>query len=87
MGANAARHALEVLENVRHILAIELFTAAQAVDLRLDGPNKLGQGSRVVHRMVREQVAFLEHDRQLTPDILKLADLIRSEALIRAIGL
>jgi len=71
-----------VLENVRHILAIELFTAAQALDLRPDGPGKLGQGGRVVYPLVREQVAFLEHDRELTPDILKLADLIRSETLI-----
>ena len=43
MGANAARHTLEVLDNVRHVLAIELLTAAQAIDLRPDGPARLGQ--------------------------------------------
>ena len=45
MGANAARHTLEVLDNVRHVLAIELLTAAQAIDLRPDGPARLGQGT------------------------------------------
>jgi len=84
MGANAARHALEVLENVRHILAIELLSAAQALDLRPDGPGKLGRGGQVIYPLVREQVPFMEHDRELTPDILRLADLIRSETLIKA---
>ena len=50
MGANAARHALEILENVRHVLAIELMTAAQAIDLREDGPARLGRGSAAAYR-------------------------------------
>jgi len=85
MGANAARHALEVVDNVRHILAIELLTAAQAVDLRPDGPARLGQGTRQVYAAVRQRAAYLDHDRELSPDIHALADLIRSGALLDAL--
>ena len=41
MGANAARHTLEILDNLRHIVAIELLSAAQAVDLREAGADGL----------------------------------------------
>ncbi|MBP7693610.1 MAG: histidine ammonia-lyase [Anaerolineales bacterium] len=84
MGANAARHALEIVDNVRHVLAIELFTAAQAVDCRPEGPARLGRGTRPVYDHVRQRVRFLEHDREMTPDIEALAELIRSEALLNA---
>ena len=82
MGANAARHALQILDNVRSVVAIELLTAAQAVDLRPDGPNRLGVGTRAAYRAIRECVAFLEHDRALTPDIEAVAALIESGELV-----
>ena len=82
MGANAARHTLEILDNVRHVLAIELLTAAQAIDLRPDGPARLGQGTTRAYAEIRKHVAFLAHDRQTTTDIEALADLIRSSELL-----
>jgi histidine ammonia-lyase len=36
MGANEARHVLAMVEDVGKVLALELYTAAQALDLRLD---------------------------------------------------
>lgn len=47
MGANAARHTWEILDNLRQIVAIELLTAAQAIDLRSNGPDRLGAGTRI----------------------------------------
>ena len=85
MGANAARHALEIVANVRHILAIELLTATQAIDLRADGPARLGPATRAAYTVVREHVAFMEHDRETTPDIERLADVILSERILRAV--
>lgn len=82
MGANAARHALEIVDNVRHILAIELLTAAQAIDLRPEGPARLGHGTRHVYEIVRRYVSFMEHDRESTPAIETLAQVIRSEELL-----
>ncbi|MFM8322655.1 MAG: histidine ammonia-lyase [Chloroflexota bacterium] len=84
MGANAARHTREVLDNVRQVIAIELQTAAQAVDLR--GPDalaRLGQGTAQVYAEVRQCVPFLDHDRPTTPDMLALAERIQAGALAR----
>jgi len=36
MGANEARHVLEMMEDVSHVLALELYTAAQALEYRRD---------------------------------------------------
>ena len=85
MGANAARHTLEIIENVRHILAIELLTAAQAIDLRQEGANLLGVGTAIAHLKIREEVEFLENDRALAPDIEALAQLIGSGTVIEAV--
>jgi histidine ammonia-lyase len=42
----AARHAYEIAENVRQILAIELYTAAHAIDMRMKNTQvKLGTGT------------------------------------------
>ena len=52
MGANAARHSREVLDNVCHVIAIELMAAARGVDLRPDGPERLGTGTAAVYESV-----------------------------------
>jgi len=86
MGANAARHTLEILENVRNVVALELQTAAQAVDLRCaNRADCLGEGTARVQAAVRRHVAFLEHDRETSPDTDRLAELILSGELIREI--
>jgi histidine ammonia-lyase len=85
MGANAARHAMEIVDNVRRILAIELLTAAQAVDLRPDGPARLGRGTAAAHKLIRERVRFLGHDRETAPDIETLAELIRTGELLEVV--
>jgi histidine ammonia-lyase len=36
MGANEARHVLEMTDDLAHVLALELYTAAQALDYRQD---------------------------------------------------
>jgi histidine ammonia-lyase len=82
MGANAARHTLEVLDNVRYILAVELLTAAQAIDLRENGPARLGQMTGIAYRRIRQTVQFLEHDRETASDIAELANLIHTRELL-----
>lgn len=87
MGANAARHALEIVDNVRHIVAIELIAAAQAIDLRPDGPQRLGRGTAAAYPLVRERVAYLEHDRETTHDVEAVVELIESGVMVEAVGL
>ncbi len=47
MGANEARHVLEMTEDLGHVLALELYTAAQALDYRQD---MLNAARRVAQR-------------------------------------
>ncbi len=85
MGANAARHSLEIIENTRLVIAIELLTAAQAIDLRADGPARLGVGTSAAYRIIRQHVSKVEHDRALGPDIESLAQLIASDDIVEAV--
>lgn len=89
MAANAARHLREIVWNTTHILAIELLTAAQAIDLRLRnegrGPEMLGKGTRAVFQRLREHIPYLDTDRQLDRDIGRTADLIRERVLVQDI--
>jgi histidine ammonia-lyase len=85
MGANSARHALEILSNVRIIIAIELLAATQAIDLRLDGGKKLGLGTLLAYQLVRKYVSFLEHDRPVSVDIQLLADLLARGELLKSV--
>ncbi|MDE2879219.1 histidine ammonia-lyase [Candidatus Palauibacter soopunensis] len=84
MGANAARHTREILDNTRTVLAIELLGAAQAVHLRPEGPDRLGVGTRAVYDAVRECVPPVIEDRSLAEDVSRLEAAIDSGALERA---
>lgn len=84
MGANAARHAGEILDNTRTVLAIELLGAAQAVYLRPEGPDRLGAGTRAVYEAVRKCVPPVIEDRALAEDVARLESAIDSGTLERA---
>jgi histidine ammonia-lyase len=86
MGANGARHLWEILDNVTHVIAIELLCAAQAIDLRRGGWEKLGRGTAMAHALVRERVGPYHTDREMTPDLETLAELIESGDILREIG-
>ena len=85
MGANGARHLWEILENVTNVIAIEFLCAAQAIDLREYGPRRLGDGTRIAHGIIRKMVPFYDKDREMTPDISALAELIEQEEIITAV--
>ena len=85
MGANGARHLWEILENVTNVIAVEFLCAAQAIDLREDGPKRLGQGSTIAHAMIRKGVDIYDRDKEMSPDINRLAELIKRGAILEAI--
>ncbi len=79
MGAISARKALQVTENVLHVIAIELIAAAQALDVQ--EKRQLGEGTELIYNFVREQIAFLDRDRVLSDDIVKLKELLSQDIL------
>jgi histidine ammonia-lyase len=79
MGATAARQAQEIATNVQSILALELFAAAQAVDLRREalGPQgRLGRGTAPAYDLIRQRVPFLAQDAVMYPHIQSVTELI-----------
>lgn len=67
----AARHAMRVVENTAHVLAIELYTAARALDLRLRlVPDAvLGKVTRLVFDTLRARVPYQAGDAWWAPEI------------------
>ena len=85
MGTTAARKAGTILENTRSVLAFELLTACQAVDIRRRVGTH-GKGLSPVHeavyRRVRQEIPFYETDREIWPDIRAIEALLRSGELL-----
>jgi histidine ammonia-lyase len=82
MGATAALKLREIAENLERIIALELFSAAQAVDLRkkrIGADKQLGKGTREIYRKIREEVPFIEEDCVMYPYIEKVRSLIKKE--------
>jgi phenylalanine ammonia-lyase len=80
MGAAAARSARDVIEIAQRCCAMHLLGAAQAVELR--GADRLGAGTASVYHRIRAVSPVVERDRTLQADIVAVADLIRSGALL-----
>ena len=82
----AARHARRIVDNVAHVLAVEFFTAAQAIDLRADAvPDaKLAPSTQAAHDCIRETVTFIDHDRLFAPEIERVGRLVQGAEIVRA---
>lgn len=76
MGTIAARKARSILVNAESVVAIELFTAFQA--LHFHSPLSAGWASRRLDALLKEAgVTFVAEDRPLWPDIDRIVVLIR----------
>ncbi|HKK61870.1 MAG TPA: histidine ammonia-lyase [Bacteroidales bacterium] len=75
MGANAAVKAYKVMENLEHILAIELYNAAQALDFRK--PLKTSPMLESFVNSYRLKVAFIENDKVMYEDINSTVDFLQ----------
>ncbi len=83
MGSISGRKALQVIDNVEKILAIELLTAAQAFEFRK--PLKSGIILEMVHQEVRKRVSFASRDRVFADDIERGIEIIREKSVIKAV--
>ena len=88
MGTTAARKAGWIVQNTLSVLADELLTACQAIDIRRQ-LNTHGQGMSPVHeaiyKHVREKVDFFEIDREIWPDIKAVEAMVRSGELLELV--
>jgi histidine ammonia-lyase len=84
MGSVSAVKLLAVLKNVETVLAIELLTAAQALDYRQ--PLRPGRGVEAVHRLIRAAAPHREADYLFRDDLRRVAELVDGRGLLDAAG-
>ncbi|TMD87347.1 MAG: histidine ammonia-lyase, partial [Chloroflexi bacterium] len=82
MGWGAALKLRTVLDNLTSILAVELVSAARALDLR--APLKPAPATAAVRDLVRTQIRGVGPDRVVSPELVAAEALIRSGAVIEA---
>ena len=85
MGTTAGRKAGLIVQNTLSVLALELMTACQAIDIRRR-LNTHGQGITPLHEAiyqhVREKIPFYEVDREIWPDIAEVEKMVRSGEIL-----
>ncbi|HET9102675.1 MAG TPA: histidine ammonia-lyase [Solirubrobacteraceae bacterium] len=82
MGMTAALMAIDAVDRVERVVALELLCACQALDC---DPGAPGAGTADVHRLVRERVTMLTEDRPPAADLTALLPLVR-DGVIAGLG-
>lgn len=83
MGMTAAIKLKRIVENTRHVLAIEAMAVAQAIDFL--APLKTSKRGQVAHAAIRSACATMEKDRVMYKDFARLAELIASGKVAEAL--
>jgi histidine ammonia-lyase len=76
MGANGATRLLRVAENLEKIIAIELFTAVQALEFRR--PLRSSDFIEEIVKSYREKVSFINNDKVMYSEIANSIDFVRN---------
>jgi histidine ammonia-lyase len=82
MGWNAGRKLRRAIDGLGRVLAVELLTAARALDLR--APLEPAAGTRAVRDAIRAHVPGPGTDRYLAPEIEAVVDLVRDGIIVEA---
>ena len=75
MGANSALKCFSVVNNVRQVLAIELFNAAQALEFRI--PSQTSARLEQLVAEFRKHVPFIEEDTTMYPHLHKADNFLK----------
>ena len=78
MAAHGARRLMDMADNCRAIVGIELLAAAQGCDFHL--PLLSSPPLEAVRALVRRHVPHLDDDRYFHPDLARAADLVGRDA-------
>lgn len=83
MGSIAAQKCYKIMHNLESVLAIELMTAAQALEFLK--PLKCGKGTSAAYNEIRKIIPPLDRDRLLYDDVKKMIDLVRKNTILNAV--
>jgi len=84
MGSISGRKLAKVIVNLENILAIELLSAAQAIEFRR--PLKSSVLLEAAHDYVRSFVGFAEEDRIFANDISNIRSIIRDFSFVKKVN-
>ncbi|CAM05577.1 histidine ammonia-lyase [Saccharopolyspora erythraea NRRL 2338] len=84
MGWHAARKLRRAVDGLTTVLAVELLTAARALDLR--APLEPAPATAAVRDLLRTRVGGPGPDRHIAPEIAATAELVRSGAVREAVA-
>ncbi len=79
MGMTAANKLKRIVDNTRHVLAIEAMAVAQAIDFL--APLKTSKRGQAAHAAIRAVCPTVDKDRVMYKDFARLAELIASRKL------
>ncbi|MDV2431884.1 histidine ammonia-lyase [Corynebacterium tuberculostearicum] len=82
MGWSAARKLRKAVDGLQRVLAVEILTAARAIDMREGAPAK---GTGAVIEKLRETVEGPGVDRYLSPEIEETVRLVKDGVLLEAV--
>jgi histidine ammonia-lyase len=83
MGTIAARKLVKILRNAENVLAMELLSACQALDLL--APKKPSAAVLACYQEIRKQVPYAEKDRVFSKDIGLIRQMIESNLLMETV--
>lgn len=82
MSAHAARKLRDAVGNAERVLAIELYTAAQAREFQESHP--MGRGAEAAYRCLRKRIPPLREDRLLGPELDLVHEMLRGGEVLAA---
>jgi histidine ammonia-lyase len=82
MGVTAARKSRQILHNLRHVLAMELLSASQGIELLR--PLRSTKALEAVHAEIRKVVSPITEDRIFHHDIVAITELLRRGVILEA---
>lgn len=83
MGSISVRKAKSILDNARKVIAMEMFTACQAIDLREKA--QLGDITGKAYAYIRKHIPFIEHDEMMYPHLHMIENIVKSEEFYNAV--
>lgn len=83
MGTIAARKARDIIRNAERVIATEILAACQAIDFREN--YKLGKGTDVAYKTVRDSVNFFENDVVMYKELEKVNELVSTGKLVESV--
>ena len=84
MGLTAGRKAAAILDNTRHVIAVDAICTAQGLDMRR--PLESSRATSAAVGAIRTVSPYLAEDRPLSDDIGAVAGLVASGALAEAVA-